>query len=129
MTARDVEESPWVVAKGARNPKNNHVLEEDFYKGMNESEIADILNRPEAMADEDNQVQTAEMVKNILIPIPEDILNDKNLTPQLVSPKRALTGKMPNRKRKPLPKKKKAAACLKVSLRCSAVLTAMKATK
>ena len=93
MTARDVEESPWVVAKGARNPKNNHVLEEDFYKGMNESEIADILNRPEAMADEDNQVQTAEMVKNILIPIPEDILNDKNLTPQLVSPKKSLDRK------------------------------------
>lgn len=93
MTARDTEESPWVVAKGARNPKNNHVLEEDFYKGMNESEIADILNRPEAMADEDNQVQTAEMVKNILIPIPEDILNDKNLTPQLVSPKKSLDRK------------------------------------
>lgn len=28
------------------------------------------------------------MVKNILIPIPEDILNDKNLTPQLVSSKK-----------------------------------------
>ena len=28
------------------------------------------------------------MVKNILIPIPEDIMNDKNLTPQLVSPKK-----------------------------------------
>ncbi len=95
MTARDIEESPWVVAKGTRNPKNNHVLEEDFYKGLNESEIADILNRPEAMADEDNQVQTAEMVKNILIPIPEDILNDKNLTPQLVSPKKSLDRKNP----------------------------------
>lgn len=95
MTARDVEESPWVVAKGTRNPKNNHVLEEDFYKGLNESEIVDILNRPEAMADEDNQVQTAEMVKNILIPIPEDILNDKNLTPQLVSPKKSLDRKNP----------------------------------
>ena len=45
------------------------------------------------MADEDNQVQTAEMVKNILIPIPEDILNDKNLTPQLVSPKKSLDRK------------------------------------
>lgn len=81
-------DNPWVVAKGTRNPKNNYVLEEDFYKGMSESEISAALNAPKTMADESKEVQVAEMVKNILIPIPEDILNDKNLTPQLVSPKK-----------------------------------------
>lgn len=44
---------------------------------------------PVAMADESQEVQVAEMVKNILIPIPEDILKDKNLKPQLVSPKKS----------------------------------------
>lgn len=82
------EDSPWVVAKGTRNPKNNHVLDEDFYKGMSESEINAALNAPEKIAEEGKEVQVAEMVKNILIPIPEDIMNDKNLTPQLVSPKK-----------------------------------------
>lgn len=81
-------DSPWVVAKGTRNPKNNHVLDEDFYKGMSESEINAALNAPEKIAEDGKEVQVAEMVKNILIPIPEDIMNDKNLTPQLVSPKK-----------------------------------------
>ncbi len=84
----DEKESPWVVAKGTRNPKNNHVLDENFYKGMSESEIRAALGTPEKMAEEGKEVQVAEMVKNILIPIPEDIMNDKNLTPQLVSSKK-----------------------------------------
>ena len=81
-------DNPWVVAKGTRNPKNNHVLDEEFYKGMSESEINAALNAPEKIAEDGKEVQVAEMVKNILIPIPEDIMNDKNLTPQLVSPKK-----------------------------------------
>lgn len=81
-------DSPWVVAKGTRNPRNRQVLDEEFYKGMNEEEITSILNKPKNIAEEDKEVRVAEMVKNILIPIPEDILNDENLTPQLVSPKK-----------------------------------------
>ena len=88
MSDKIVEDSPWVVAKGTRNPKNNHVLEEQFYKGLNESEISAALGKPQKLAEDDKEYQVAEMVKNILIPIPEDILNDKNLTPQLVSPKK-----------------------------------------
>ncbi len=88
MSEKQPNDSPWLVARGTRNPKNNHVLEEDFYKGISESEIAAALNKPQTMAEDNKEVQVAEMVKNILIPIPEDILNDKNLTPQLVSPKK-----------------------------------------
>lgn len=55
---------------------------------MSESEINAALNAPEKIAEDGKEVQVAEMVKNILIPIPEDIMNDKNLTPQLVSPKK-----------------------------------------
>lgn len=87
-TSSSANDNPWVVAKGTRNPKNNHVLDENFYKGMSESEIAAALTAPEKIAEADKEVQVAEMVKNILIPIPEDIMNDKNLTPQLVSPKK-----------------------------------------
>ena len=88
MSAKDTIESPWVVARGTRNPKNNYVLDEGFYKGVSESEIEKALNSPKSLAEDAEEVQVAEMVKNILIPIPEDILNDKNLTPQLVSPKK-----------------------------------------
>ena len=80
--------SPWVVAKGTRNPKNNYVLEQKFYGSMSESEIQAALGTPAKAEEAGKEVKVAEMVKNILIPIPEDILNDKNLTPQLVSPKK-----------------------------------------
>ena len=50
-------DSPWVVAKGTRNPKNNHVLDEDFYKGMSESEINAALNAPEKIAEDGKEVQ------------------------------------------------------------------------
>ncbi len=84
----EAEESPWVVAKGTRNPRNRQVLDEAFYNGLDEEEITAILDTPKTVAEENKEVKVAEMVKNILIPIPEDILNDENLTPQLVSPKK-----------------------------------------
>lgn len=79
------DDNPWVVAKGMKYPNNKQVIE-DFEK-VSESDIENILNKPESL-EEDGEVQVSEMVKNILIPIPEDIMNDKNLTPQLVSPKK-----------------------------------------
>lgn len=89
MTAND---SPWTIAKGARHPKNSQVLEETYSKEISDSQISDALNAPKPMA-QDGEVKVAEMVKNILIPIPENILNDKNLTPQLVSPKKNIVEK------------------------------------
>lgn len=80
-------DSPWVVAKGNQYAKNSKIVE-DFADISTDAEIENLL-APKKMEEEGKEVQTAEMVKNILIPIPEDILNDKNLTPQLVSPKKS----------------------------------------
>ena len=79
------QDSPWVVAKGNKFSKNSQVTEE--FANISDSEVDRILNTPKA-TEEGEEVQVSEMVKNILIPIPEDIMNDKNLTPQLVSPKK-----------------------------------------
>ncbi|MBP3546419.1 MAG: hypothetical protein J6K16_04735 [Alphaproteobacteria bacterium] len=81
------EENPWVVAKANVFAKNNKAVEE-FANSVSDEEIDKLLN-PDKM-EEDGEIQTAEMVKNILIPIPDEIMNDKNLTPQLVSPKKTL---------------------------------------
>ena len=80
-----MEESPWVVAKSNNFAKNNKAVE-DFSSQKTEEEITGLLE-PKKLQ-EGETVQTAEVAKNILIPIPEDILNDENLTPQLVSPKK-----------------------------------------
>jgi len=80
------KDTPWVVAQGVKHPKNSQI--KDDFAQLSESEIQEILNKPESMQDGE-EVQVSEMVKNILIPIPENILNDKNLTPQLVSPKKS----------------------------------------
>ena len=84
----EISDSPWVVAKANKFAKNSKAVE-DFAAEGKEAEIENLLY-PEKAESTEKTVQTAEMVKNILIPIPEDILNDKNLTPQLVSPKKAL---------------------------------------
>lgn len=84
MTAAD--ESPWVVAQSNKYAKNSKAVEDYAAQGK-EKEIENLLT-PQKMEEEGREVKTAEMVKNILIPIPESILNDKNLTPQLVSSKK-----------------------------------------
>lgn len=75
-------DSPWVVAKGAGASKNNLLKEEEFYKKENQQVKAALdVSVPK---DASGSVQIAsDTVKNLLIPIPEDILNDENLIPQL----------------------------------------------
>lgn len=83
----ETQDNPWIVAKSNKFAKNNKAVEEYSDLGK-ESEVEKLL-APSKMEEEGKEIQTAEkMVKNILIPIPEDILNDENLTPQLVSPKK-----------------------------------------
>ncbi|MDR1693593.1 MAG: hypothetical protein LBR70_00145 [Lactobacillaceae bacterium] len=77
------EDSPWVVAK-AKISKNKLVLEEPYAKESSTVEAAlDVTPKSSG-----GEVKVAEMVRNILIPIPEDILKEENLTPQLISSKR-----------------------------------------
>ncbi len=78
------EDSPWVVAKGAVAPHNAMVAKEKYYQ-KDEAAIQKALNRePLDTTNADLQLASG-TVQNLLIPIPEEILNDENLTPQLVS--------------------------------------------
>lgn len=78
------EDSPWVVAKGAVAPYNAMVAKEKYYQ-KDEAAIQKALNRePLDTTNADLQLASG-TVQNLLIPIPEEILNDENLTPQLVS--------------------------------------------
>ena len=80
-----MEDSPWVVAKANQSAKNNKAVE-DFSSSKTEAEITNLLEP--SKLEEGESVQTARVMKNILIPIPEDILNEENLEPQLVSSKK-----------------------------------------
>ncbi len=79
-------DDPWVVAKGRNFPNNQLLQDEKKYK-ISEEEIQKIFETPKTLTPENaEEVELAsKTVKNILIPIPEDILNDENLTPQLIS--------------------------------------------
>lgn len=85
MAEKRAKDDTWAVARGAKHPKNSMVLESESYKNDN-NEIKKVLTGDTPPAGKGNSVDLASAtVKNLLIPIPEDILNDENLTPQLVS--------------------------------------------
>ena len=77
-------DSPWVVAQSAGAHKNSLLKEEHFSKDKAAIDAA-LNNKP--LTNKDYELLLAsETVKNLLIPIPEDILYDENLPPQLISP-------------------------------------------
>ena len=88
IDVRNETDSPWVAAQGTKFPKNNDIKEKDYYKtGQDAEKVSAIMNGEKSSNDaKKEEVKVAgEVVKNLLIPIPEDILNDKDLMPQLVS--------------------------------------------
>lgn len=107
MSEKEENDSPWVVAKGNKFAKNQAVVErfskenpsvskEASPTGENTPDITDEESKkvsdalkPETNAKDGTETKVAyQMIQNLLIPIPEDIMNDTNLTPQLTaSPK------------------------------------------
>lgn len=82
------KDNKWLVAKGIKYPKNNTVLDNDFSSETDENEIRKVLSSNRGQDDTYENIELASgTVKNLLIPIPDEILNDENLTPQLVSSK------------------------------------------
>lgn len=77
-------DSPWVVAKGNKFAKNQAAVEQ--FAGSEpeeEKELKEALN-PGSQTEKGKETKVAyQMIQNLLIPIPEDIANDSNLTPQL----------------------------------------------
>ena len=86
-------ETPWVMAKASNHPVNQLLKEEKFFKDAKaESEdVKKVVNVADPIKSRihltnDYQLQLAsKTIDNILIPIPQDILDDENLTPKLVS--------------------------------------------
>lgn len=77
-------ENPWVVAKGSKFPNNNMLV--SVSNSEESKAIEKNLNTTPKTSN--GEVKVAEMVRNILIPIPEDILKEGNVMPQLISSKR-----------------------------------------
>lgn len=74
MAEKSGSDNPWVAAKGTKFPKNNAVLDAKYYKDADQA----ALEAPQGTAEDGKSVKlAADMVQNILIPIPEDILNEK----------------------------------------------------
>lgn len=74
MAEKSGSDNPWVAAKGTKFPKNNAVLDAKYYKDAEQA----ALEAPQGTAEDGKSVKlAADMVQNILIPIPEDILNEK----------------------------------------------------
>lgn len=74
-------DSPWVVAEGG-NASRNSMLQETLNK-EDAKKTNSILSKKEDSSKA--EIKVSQMVRNILIPIPEDILNDADATPQLVT--------------------------------------------
>ena len=75
-----MRENPWIVAKS--NGGKNQLAKKDF-ADKSSDEISDLLN---TKTDRQEIKVASETVKNLIIPIPEEILKDENLTPQLAYP-------------------------------------------
>ena len=77
---QQLSDSPWVVAKS--NGGKNQLAKQEFADKSSE-EISAALNtstaRPEVKV-------ASETIKNLIIPIPKDIMQDENLTPKLAYP-------------------------------------------
>ena len=72
---------PWAVAT-RRGASPNKLLPEK----KETDQIKDALNKTNATTDAGKPIQlAAETVDNLLIPIPEEILKEENITPQLIS--------------------------------------------
>ena len=97
--------SPWVIARGTKFPKNRNVITDKAYNNLpvesieETAVVAEEISVPEAKvvadtlsADKDltqkpdGSVDVAyKVMQNILIPVPDDILKNDNLTPNLES--------------------------------------------
>ncbi len=85
MAEKNDENSSWIAAKGAGHQHNKQTVKEKYFQNAESKQIKEVLD---ARKQENNLQDTklaSQVVKNLLIPIPEEILNDPNLTPQLVA--------------------------------------------
>ena len=75
-----MRDSPWVVAKSSGG---KNLLAKEEFSSKSSEEISELLN---TSSNRQEIKLASETVKNLIIPIPDDILKDKNLTPKLAYP-------------------------------------------
>lgn len=74
-------DDPWDVAETANKHVGKNSL--DNYAAKHKEDVAALDKSSNSPAGSDNETKVAyKMQKNLLIPIPDEIMNDKNLTPQ-----------------------------------------------
>lgn len=98
-----IPDSPWVIAQGSKHVKNKKILEK---YGMPQDTLpVDVSAAQELKEDSELSYKVAERIKqSIIFPIPDEILNDENLTPTFI---KAPEKKAPAAKKKPAPAPKK----------------------
>ncbi len=95
------QDSPWVMAKGNKFAKNQAAVEtfsssideqtdqeneaQDVAVSQKEEKVEKAFSEPLLKKKETDTKLAYQMIQNILIPIPDDILNDADLTPDLTA--------------------------------------------
>ena len=79
------DDNKWIAAKGTKFPVNQNVLEQDYYKQAQDTEKVSAVLSGEPLPKDKGTKVAGEIVQNILIPIPDDIINNKDLKPKLAS--------------------------------------------
>ena len=85
MAQKNNEDSTWIAAKGTGHQRNRQTAKKKYYQNADNQKIKKALETEKQANDNQDVKLAAQVVKNLLIPIPEEILNDPNLTPQLVA--------------------------------------------
>ena len=86
MASKNKNKETWAVAKGAGHIANSKLKDENYYKSEGEIPLSETLRNKGSSKQKSKSIKlAAETVDNLLIPIPEELLNDPDLTPQLVS--------------------------------------------
>lgn len=78
-----IPDTPWVVAKGSKHIKNKKLLEK--YQDQQPQDLFTDNFKQTANEDQEISYKVAEKIKqSIIFPIPDEILNDENLTPTFI---------------------------------------------
>lgn len=78
-----IPDTPWVVAKGSKHIKNKKLLEK--YQDQQPQDLFTDNFKQATNEDQEISYKVAEKIKqSIIFPIPDEILNDENLTPTFI---------------------------------------------
>lgn len=101
-----IPDTPWVVAKGSKHIKNKKLLEK--YQDQQPQDLFTDNFKQAANEDQEISYKVAEKIKqSIIFPIPDEILNDENLTPTFIKDSRKTS--TPAKRRQNVPQQAKEA--------------------